>query len=154
MELQVRGDWTGAVLALAFVANAHQLVSERGPIAIGPSVDIVRCEAASNGAGGEHRRFEADPLLIRPVDELQWAAGRHAGIVERAHDLQGGEDTIGAVVATAAAHGVDVRGHHDRGAALPTGATPGHIAEVIDANVQPGLLQPAAKEIASSAIFG
>src|SRR5215211_4792400 len=153
MELQVRGDWTGAVLALAFVANAHQLVSERGSIAIGPSVDIVRCEAASYGAGGEHRRLKANPLLIRPVDELQWATGRHAGIVERAHDLQGGEDTIGAVVTAAAAYGVDVRGHYNRGAALPTGATPGHVAEIVDANLEPGLLHPATKEIASGAIF-
>src|SRR5918998_2721586 len=103
VKLQVGGDRTGAVPSLTFVANTLQLIAERGSVAIGPSVDILRREAASHGTGGEHRRFETNPLLVRPVDELQWAAGHHAGIVERAHDLQGTEDTIGAVVATATA---------------------------------------------------
>ena len=60
VQLQVGGDRTGAVAALALVADPLQLVAEGGAIAIGPPVDVLRREAASHGAGGEHRRLEAN----------------------------------------------------------------------------------------------
>src|SRR5829696_2666471 len=153
MELQVGGDRTGSVAALTLVADPLQLLAEGGPIAIGPPVDVFRGEPAGDGAGGEHRRLEPNPLLVRPVDQLQRAPSRHAGIVQGAHDLQRGEDAVGAIITTAAAHAVDVGGHDNRGAALRTRAAPGDIAEVVDTNAQPGLLHPAAEEIACSAIF-
>src|SRR5215218_9330993 len=153
MELQVGGDRTGSVAALTLVADPLQLVAEGGSIAIGPPVDVLRGEAAGHGAGGEHRRLEANPLLVRPVDQLQGVPGRHANVIERAHDLQRGENAVGAVVAAAAAHGVDVGGHDDRGAALRPGAAAGDVAKVVDADVQPGLLHPAAKEIACGTIL-
>src|SRR5215213_7289690 len=153
MELQIGGDRTGAVAALTLVADPLQLVAEGGSIAIGPPVDVLRGETAGHGAGGEHCRLEANPLLVRPVDQLQRVSGRDAGVVERPQNLQRGEDAVGAVIAATPAHGVDVGGHDDRGGTHCPGAAPGDVAKVIDANAQPGLLHPAAKEIACGTIF-
>ncbi len=153
VQLQIGGDGAGAIAALALVADALQLVTEALAVAVGAAVDVVGGEAAGNGAGGEHGRLKANALFVRPVDQLQRLAGGHARVVQRAHHLQRRHHPIRAVVAAAAADGVDVGGHHHGGAALCAAPPTGHVAEVVDAHAQPGLLHPAAEQVARGTVL-
>ena len=56
VQLQIGGNGTGAVAAIAFVANVLQLTAEGDPITVGPPIDVLRGEAAGYGAGDTHGR--------------------------------------------------------------------------------------------------
>jgi hypothetical protein len=88
-----------------------------------------------------------------PSSFVQWLARGDTRVVEGAHDLQRRQHPICAVIASAAAHGVDVGGHDHGGAAPRAAPPPGHVPEVVDTHLEPGLFHPPPEQVARGAIF-
>ena len=73
--------------------------------------------------------------------------------VQRAHDLEAGQHAVIAVVAAAGAHRVDVAAGHDRGQVLAAGAQADHVADGVDADVEPQRLHPADDQVAADLVL-
>ena len=74
------------------------------------------------------------------------------GLVQRAHDFEPGQHAVIAVVAAAGAHRVDVAAGHDRRQVLAAGAQADHVADGVDADVEPERLHPAHDQVAAGLV--
>jgi hypothetical protein len=133
VQLEHGGEFPGAGLVLALVADALELIAEGLAVAVGARIREFGREHAGKDAGGEHGRREARAFFVGPVDDLDRGIGLVAGLMERAHRFERPEHAERAVELAAGRLGVEVRAHGDRRKILVL-AWPAreHVADLVD----------------------
>ena len=128
MQLEHGREFARAGFLLALVADAlaipRRTTCRRDPSRIG----VVAREHAGEDARGEHGRRKARAFFVGPVDDLDRRIGLVAGVVQRAHRFERGQDAEHAVEFAAGRLGVEMRAHGDRGSA---GFLPGRRANML-----------------------
>ena len=74
-------------------------------------------------------------------------------IVESADHFQRADHAERAVVPSAPHHGIDMRPHIDRRCILGSGPEAGHVAQIVDPHLEPGLGHPAREQVAGDLVF-
>ena len=135
---------------LAGVADAVQFLGHGDAVVVGARQAVFQAELAAEHAGGQHGGREAAALLVGPRHHLHGSPRRVAGVVERADDLQAGENPVGAVELAAGRLGVQVAaGHHRRQGGVGAGAAGKDVAHLVHLDGAAGLLRPTHEQVAS-----
>ena len=142
-----------AHLFIAEPADALQLVAKRLAVRVLARIGVVQRMDAGKDAGRQHRRREARAFLIRPVGDDNGVLGLEAEVVQRADDLQPGEDAKDAVILAAGRLGVEVRADIDRQrVGIRPFAAGKHGAHLVDAGFEPRRIAPALEQMPPFAV--
>jgi hypothetical protein len=141
---------------IAKVADTLQFVLEHLAVDAARGVQLLQRDPADVGERSRHVRVEARTLLVGESADDNRPTRCEPGIVQCLDDLETAEHAKVAVVATAGAHGVDVRTRHDRGAgldALLAAAQPEDVSDRVDAHFEPELVHPANHQVAAGLVL-
>ena len=137
----------------AEIADAAQLIAHRAAVLVGGGIGLVQPQPAGIDQAAQHVGLEARALLVGEERHGDRPARRDLGFVQRPHDLEAGQHAVIAIVTAAGAHRVDVAAGHDRRQVLRSGAQADHVADGVDADVEPERLHPAHDQIAADPVF-
>ena len=153
VRLEVGADGTAADLLRAGEADLVERLADRDAVEIGPLQHHVQRKRADEHPRAHHDRGEARALLVGPHRDLDRRFGLDAVIVQAAHHLQPGEDTVVAVELAARGLRVDVAAGDDRRqGVVPAGPAREDVAHGIDLDAAARLLAPADEEVAGLAV--
>ena len=137
----------GRGFGLARPADGCQRVAEARALGVARVEHLVLREGAHGGAASHHRRREAGALLVGPVDEEERRLGLGAGLVQRAHHLEPGENAEHAVELAARGLRVEVTADGDGPARrVPSRPAQRHVAEAVGGERKPDLRAPAREQ--------
>lgn len=118
-------------------ADALQFIPKHVPIGVGRSVLFVDVEDAGPRTTTLKCWLEASPLLVGPVDDLDWPARTDVLILERPYEFEGGDDAECSVEPATVGLTVEVGSHEDRRCVrICPGPPAEHISHLVDSDVE------------------
>ncbi|CFP00311.1 Uncharacterised protein [Bordetella pertussis] len=156
MRLEVLAQLALAHRRVAGVADARQLVAHRFAVHVGGRQRRFEREDIAEHAGPHHDGHEARAFLVGPDRQFQRRLGAHVVVLQRAHDLQSGQDAEASVELAAGGLGVDVAaGGHAGQFRTRAGPAAEDVADLVDGDFQARFAHPAHQQVAALAVqFG
>jgi hypothetical protein len=134
-------------------ADPLELVAQHGTVDADGRQRRLEVEPSGVNEAAEHVGGEAAALLVGEERHRQRPAGGVAGVLERPHHLEPGEDPERAVVAASGPDGVDVAAGHDgRGARVPPGPGGDDVADPVDPHIEAEVAHPAHDQLAAAGV--
>ena len=132
----------------AGIADALELPAHGLAVGGGAAQSVVEVVLPGEDPGRHHARGKAHPFLVGPHDHVDRGLGLDPGVVQRAHHLEPGQDSVHAVELSTQGLGIEVAsGHHRRQLLVSPGAPGEDVAHAVDAHLAPGFAAPDDEQI-------
>ncbi len=139
----------------AAVADGVQRGAHGDAVGVGQGEGFGEGGDAGPDGGADDAAAEAAAFLVGPVDQFDRGGGLDAALVQRAHDLEAGEDAERTVELAAGGLAVEVAAdQHGAPGRIGAGAAGEHVADLVDADGEAGGFAVGAEAVAAEAVFG